>query len=264
MGCLSGRTRIFGILADPIHHVKTPEMMNTLLARHGVDAALVPFHVRPEGLGALVGGLRRMENFGGFIATVPHKTAMLGLCDEVAPDARRIGAVNCVRRDRDGRMIGAMLDGTGFVEGLRRSGHAVAGRSALLVGAGGAGKAIAFALAAAGVARLGIANRTPERAAALWMSVAEAHPGLDVAPVSDDPTGFDIVVNATSLGMRSDDPMPLDAEKLDTGQLVAEIVMEPGTTPLLAAATRRGCAVQPGRPMLAAQIALMAEHMRAI
>ena len=119
---ITGHTRLFGILADPIAHVKTPQVMAEVFARHGVDGVLVPMHVAPDGLRQALDGLRMMRNFGGFIATVPHKPAMLGLCDAVEGDAARIGAVNCVRRDDDGRMIGAMLDGIGFVAGLRQAG----------------------------------------------------------------------------------------------------------------------------------------------
>lgn len=261
---ITGRTRIYGILADPIGHVKTPEVMNALLARHGVDGVLVPFHVTPEGLGTLMAGLRRMENFGGFIATVPHKTAMLDLCDTVTPEARLIGAVNCVRRDPGGSMIGAMLDGIGFVEGLRGAGHDPAGLSVHLAGAGGAAKAIAFALADAGIARLAIANRSPDKAEALVAALAAAHPGLDVATAGPSPAGHDLVVNATSLGMRPGDPPPLDLAGLAPGQLVAEVIMDPARTPLLEAAAARGCRTHPGAPMLASQIELMARHMGAL
>ncbi|MFC6491294.1 shikimate dehydrogenase family protein, partial [Nitratireductor sp. GCM10026969] len=135
---ITGRTRIYGILADPIHHVKTPQVMNALLRRHGVDGVLVPFHVAPGGLQDLLHGLRRTGNFGGFIATVPHKTAMLRLCDRVSSAAEMIGAVNCVRREADGSLSGTMLDGIGFIEGLRAAGVEPRGLSAYLAGAGGA------------------------------------------------------------------------------------------------------------------------------
>ena len=107
---ITGRTRVYGILADPIHHVKTPEAMHLVFARHGVDGVLVPIHVTAAGLSGMIAGLRQMRNFGGFIATVPHKPAMVELCDEVDAHARLIGAANIVRREPDGRMVGAMLD----------------------------------------------------------------------------------------------------------------------------------------------------------
>jgi shikimate dehydrogenase len=261
---ITGRTRIYGILADPIHHVKTPEVMNALFARHGVDGVLVPFHVTADGLATLLSGLRRMENFGGFIATVPHKTAMLDLCDVAEPEARLIGAVNCVRREPGGSMTGAMLDGIGFVEGLRAAGYDPAERSVYLAGAGGAAKAIAFALAGAGIARIAIANRSRDKAEALGAALAAARPDLPVSVAGFSPEGEDLVINATSLGMRPDDPPPLDLGALQADQVVAEVIMDPERTPLLKAAAARGCRTQPGRPMLASQIELMARHMRAI
>ncbi|GJE02942.1 shikimate dehydrogenase family protein [Methylobacterium isbiliense] len=263
MRAITGTTRVYGILADPIYHVKTPEVMNALFARAGVDGVLVPFHVAPDGLAAAVEGLRRMHNFGGFIATVPHKTAMLDLCDEVSPDARGVGAVNCVRRDPDGRMIGTMLDGLGFVAALRASGEDPAGKRVCLAGAGGAASAIAFALAGAGIAHLTVVNRTPARTDGLLARLAVAYPGLSLAT---DPGGgtHDILVNGTSLGMRADDPLPLDPALLAARPFVAEAIMEPEITPLLAAAEAAGCRVQRGRPMLDCQIVLMAQHMGAL
>ncbi|GJD50867.1 Shikimate dehydrogenase (NADP(+)) [Methylobacterium crusticola] len=259
---ITGTTRIYGILADPIHHVKTPQVMNALLARAGIDGVLVPFHVAPDGLAGAVDGLRRMRNLGGFIATVPHKTAMLGLCDEVAPEARLVGAVNCVRRDPDGRMVGTMLDGLGFVAALRACGEDPRGRRACLAGAGGAASAIAFALAGAGVAHLTVVNRTAARTDALLARLRAAHPGLSLA--TQAAPGHDLLVNGTSLGMRPGDPLPLDASLLADRPFVAEAIMEPETTPLLAAAEAAGCRIQRGRPMLEGQIALMAGHMGAL
>ncbi|MEH6772699.1 MAG: shikimate dehydrogenase [Cereibacter changlensis] len=261
---ITGHTRIFGILADPIHHVKTPEVMNALLCRHGVDGVLVPFHVAPDGLAALVAGLRAQQNFGGFIATVPHKPAMLALCDALEPEAARVGAVNCVRREADGRMIGAMLDGIGFVEGLRAAGHDPRGMRAYVAGAGGAASAVAFALAGAGVAALTIANRTEYKARALCTRIAASYPALPLSTDATDVAGQDLVMNATSLGMREGDALPLDAGALHPGQIVAEAIMQPAMTPLLLAAQTAGCRIQPGLPMLECQISLMARHMGAI
>ena len=135
---ITGHTQIFGILADPIHHVKTPQGINRLLEARRFDGVMVPIHVGAEGLGAMVDGLRRMNNLGGFVVTVPHKTAMPALCDELTPAAQRIGAVNVVRRTGDGRLVGGMLDGEGFVAGLRSEGIEPAGLATYLAGAGGA------------------------------------------------------------------------------------------------------------------------------
>lgn len=261
MNEITGTTRICAILADPIHHVKTPQGINRLIQARGVDGVMVPIHVTAGNLAAVVAGLRGMNNLDGFVVTVPHKTAMLALCDEVTPAAAQIGAVNVVRRRADGRLIGDILDGEGFVAGLRREGIEPAGCSVYLAGAGGAANAIAFALAKAGVGRLAIANRTRAKAADLVDRVAEAYPNLPLAVGTDDPSGHDLVVNGTSLGLRPGDALPCDASRLEPSQIVAEIIMQPAETPLLLAAKRTGCRIHYGAPMLACQIELMAAFM---
>jgi shikimate dehydrogenase len=260
---ITGKTRLFGILADPIYHVKTPQTMNAVFDRFGLDCVLVPFHVPPSGLPALVEGLRKTQNFGGFIATVPHKPAMLDLCDEVTDAARHIGAVNCVKRTEDGRMVGAMLDGIGFVEALRSRGVSVSGMSVFLIGAGGAASAIAFALADADVRHITISNRSAARAAELRERLATVYPGLSLSIADPDIERHDLIVNGSTLGMQATDACPVDFTRLHARQLVADAIMEPAMTPLLTAAQSKGCAIFPGKPMLDSQILLMARHMGA-
>lgn len=258
---ITGNTQIFGILADPIHHVKTPQRINQLFAERQIDGVMVPLHVKPEGLAQAVQGLRMQQNLGGFIVTVPHKTAIVALCDDLTPEARLIGAANVVRRTTDGRLIGGMLDGEGFVNGLRSQGLDPAKRSTYLAGAGGAASAIAFALARAGVSRLTIANRTADKAQQLIDRIAVLHPSLNLVVGSENPADHDLVVNATSLGLHPSDALPLDVERLQPSQIVAEIIMQPAQTPLLVAAEKKGCRIHFGAPMLACQIELMAEFM---
>jgi len=257
---ITGRTRIWGILADPIHHVKTPQALNAIMRERGVDGVMVPMHVSPADLAAFVSGLRRMRNLHGLIVTVPHKTAIFGLCDETSAAARQSEAANAVRIV-DGRLSGTMLDGAGFVGGLRAGGIEPRGMRAYLAGAGGAANAIAFALAEAGVARLTLANRTRAKAEALRARVAEAYPALQVEVGGADPAGHDLLVNATSLGLAEGDPLPFSVEGIGPGQTVAEVIMQPAVTPLLAEAAARGCRTHPGRPMLDSQLTLMADFL---
>ncbi|GAW33534.1 shikimate dehydrogenase [Roseovarius sp. A-2] len=264
MTTITGHTRVYGILADPIHHVKTPQVFHALARDEGIDAILVPFHARPEGVARLMDGLRAAENFGGFIATVPHKTTMLNLCDTVTEEAAQVGAVNCVRREADGRMVGAMLDGIGFVEGLRGAGIAPEGMRSYVAGAGGAASAVAFALAGAGVKSLTVTNRTRSKAEALCTRIAQTYPNLTLSTDPLDLAEQDLIMNATSLGMKPDDAMPLDTSQLHTGQVVAEAIMDPEMTPLLKAAKAAGCRIHTGLPMLQNQIRLMAQHMGAL
>ena len=261
MTTITGRTRVFGILGDPIHQVKTPQFINPLFESQGLDGVMVPLHVEPAALAVTLQALRGIRNFDGFIVTVPHKIAVVPLCDELTTEARQVGAVNAVRRTADGRLIGTILDGDGFVHGLRAAGIEPAGQSVYLAGAGGAANAIAFAVAKAGVRRLTIANRSADKARSLLHRVVAAFPSLEGAVGTDDPSGHDLVVNATSLGLRPGDALPLDTGRLEARQIVAEIIMDPAVTPLLAAAAARGCRTHAGAPMLAGQIQLMAAFM---
>lgn len=257
---ITGQTKIYAVIGDPISQVRTPEVINQLFTQNGTDAVLVPIHVAPENLAAVLNSFRAMKNLGGFVATVPHKRAVAALCDELGDAGRAIGAVNAVRRNEDGRFVGNMYDGAGFVTGLRVQGHDPAGHRALLVGAGGAAAAIAFALVEAGVTSLTIANRTPSKAEEIVARVTKHFPNRPIGVGAADPTGYDLVINATSLGMKASDPLPLDTSLLLPGMTVAEVIMKPETTPLLAAAKARGCAVHYGRHMLDEQVVLWIAH----
>jgi shikimate dehydrogenase len=251
---VTGRTSVLAIIADPVEQTRAPLLVNAELARRGHDAVMVPFRVRRHDLARAVAGLRTLETFKGGVVSMPHKSGMLELLDDASPDARLVGACNVVRRDAGGRLIGTMLDGEGFVAGLRSAGHDVRGKRVFLAGAGGAAAAIAFALGKHGATSLAIHNRTTARAETLAVRVAAAFPGVQVGSSGPSPTGCDLVVNATALGMRPGDALPLDATALAPGMLAAEIVMQPATTPFLTEAGRRGCAIHRGEPMLAAQI----------
>jgi shikimate dehydrogenase len=258
---ITGNTRLYGIVADPVSQVKTPQTMRKVFDQRGTDGVLVPMHVTPENLPAFVQGLRGVLNFGGMIATVPHKTAMVDLCDDITPAARLVGAVNIVRRNVDGSLSGDILDGQGFLGGLRQQDIEPKDLRVFLSGAGGAAKAIAFALADAGVARLDLYNRTQAKVQDIITRLQAVYPMVAMAAVGASPVGYDLLINATSLGMRPEDPFPFDVSGLSAEQIVAEIIMTPTLTPLLAAAQEKGCRIQYGLPMLECQIELMADFM---
>lgn len=264
MNEITGKTKLYAIVADPILQVKTPQNLNRLFAQRGIDAVMVPMHVPADGLEGWVAAMRGVRNLGGMVVTVPHKTAIARLCDALTPAAAMVGAVNVVRREPDGKLVGDILDGRGFVAGLRASGIEPAGKRAYLAGAGGAASAIAFSLAEAGVSLLTIHNRTQSKAQEILSRLRVAYPGVVMQAGSDDPSGHDLVVNATSLGMAENDPYPLDVTALTSDQTVAEIIMRPEMTPLLIAAQRKGCTIQLGMPMLTGQVELMAQFMGAL
>jgi shikimate dehydrogenase len=259
---ISGKTHLTMILAHPIAHVRTPQAINELASQRGIDAVMVPVDVAPSDLGAVVGALRSIRNLDGIVVTVPHKTSIAQFCDALSERALQAGAVNVIKRETDGRLVGDMFDGLGFAVGLERAGIELRSRRAFLAGAGGAANAIAFALAERGVSVLSIYNRTHAKAENLATRVAAAFPHVRIeATDSADPTGHDLIVNATSLGLKPTDALPIDISKLEPDMIVAEVIMQPETTPLLETAKRRGCRTQPGRAMLTSQLELIADHL---
>jgi shikimate dehydrogenase len=261
-GEITGNTRVYVHIAHPSSHVRTPQTFNAAFRERGIDAVAVSIDVAPEDLHALMAGIRGWRNLGGIGVTIPHKQAIAHECDEVVGLARQIKAVNAIRREPDGRLIGTNTDGSGFIQGLRREGRDPTGLRALLVGTGGGGRSIAWALADAGVAELAIANRTRARAEELAAEIASVYPGVPVHAADPDPAGFGLVVNATPLGMHEGDPQPLPVERLEPGTIVAEIIMSPPRTPLLAAAESRGCVAHPGLPMLTSQVDMVLDFLR--
>ena len=254
---IGGRTKLIGILADPIDHVRTPAVLNPLLEARGADAVVVPLHVDDSGLETLWPGLRALRSLAGLIVTVPHKTTVATLVDAVGEAGRIAGAVNVVRREADGRMVGDTFDGRGFVAGLRANGYEPEGRRALILGAGGAAAAIALALIHSAVEHLRIANRTLERAERLCAQLQSAVPGAPVEAGPADASGFDLIVNATSLGLGPNDPLPCSLDHVGPGTIVADAVMQPPMTAFLSEAEHRGASIQPGLPMLEGQRELL-------
>lgn len=258
---IDGHTRLMGMLGDPITQVKTPQAINPIFEALGENITCIPIHVRAGELEQAWAGLKSMQNFVGFSVTIPHKNRAYELCDSVDPAAKRVGAVNVVRREPDGQFRGYQFDGVGFVKGLESQGHEIAGRSCLLLGAGGAAAAIAFALIDAGANSLRIANRSAEKAEALSAAINAEYKG-DIARVdSPNPAYGDIIVNATSLGLNADNPLPLDPTLLDDSMLVADVVAQPEITRLLIEARKRRSKTHSGIHMVKHQVELIARHL---
>jgi shikimate dehydrogenase len=196
----------------------------------------------------------RLTNVHGALITMPHKVATLELVDQASVSARIAGACNAVRIDERGAMIGDMFDGEGFVRGLSRKGRRVAGASALVAGCGGVGSAIAASLAKAGVSRLGLYDAFPQAMNGLSERLKAHYANLEVTAGAADPAGYDIVINATPLGMKNDDPLPMNVDRIAPSTFVGEVVMKEEITPFLAAVRAKGCDYQVGTDMLFEQI----------
>jgi shikimate dehydrogenase len=235
-------------VGDPLTTAKSPELLNRLFIEQRADAVCVPFRVEADALLAFVTGARVMKNLAGVLVTMPHKQRMMAFVDDLHPTARQVGALNVIRCDENGRWVGAIFDGLGCVLGMQWEGNHPANKSVLLIGAGGAGRAIAFAVGSAGARSLAIFDVDEGRAKDLAESVAAAT-GCPTRVGAPDPHGHEIVINATPLGMKADDPMPVDANRLEPGTIVVDIINSPDPTALCRAARARGCRTQSGRPM---------------
>lgn len=256
---IDGTTSVLVHLAYPSAHLQTPQRFNPRCAERELNAVLIPWQVAPESLAETMETLRRAESLAGAIVTVPHKETSAALCDRLEGVAQILGVANVIRREPDGTLVGRILDGDGFVGGLHRADVPVARASTLIAGAGGVALAIAAALVESGIARLTVLNRTRSRAEAMIVRLSRLakESGRDVVfdiAETGAATGYDLVINATSLGMHDGDALPLDVQTLTPEMTVAEVVMVPEVTPLLEAAEERGARIVPGKAMIAGQI----------
>ncbi|GJD49510.1 Quinate/shikimate dehydrogenase [Methylobacterium crusticola] len=251
---IRGTTTLIAHLGYPTESFKAPMIYNPYFEKHGIDAVVVPMGVKAEEYPDVFRSLFRLTNIRGALVTMPHKITTVSLLDEVSTTAKIAGSCNAVLRRPDGSLLGDMFDGAGFVRGIQRKGRALEGARVLVVGSGGVGSAIAASLAAAGVAHLGVHDNFPDSAAALAGRLREHYPALGITTGSKDPAGYDVVVNATPLGMKEGDPLPVDVARIDPGTFVGEVVMKQEFTPFLRAAQEKGCPIQVGTDMLFEQI----------
>ncbi|MEV0188300.1 shikimate dehydrogenase [Kitasatospora purpeofusca] len=258
---ISGHTRLYAVLGDPIAQAKAPALLNRLFAANGVDAVLVPVHAPADRLDEVVRGLKAVANLDGLLVTVPHKLAMCGHADELSEAAALLGSTNALRREPDGRWYGDNFDGAGFVRGLAAAGHHPARLRVALAGAGGAGLAIAAALLTEGAAALTVTDPDRGRANALLERLGTRWPGR-VTAAPHPPSDIDLAINATPLGLHPADPLPFDPAALAPSALVADIIMTPAETPLLRTATAFGLATHPGIHMLTEQLPLYRSFFR--
>ncbi|MGZ6270181.1 MAG: shikimate dehydrogenase family protein [Candidatus Limnocylindrales bacterium] len=251
---ISGRTTLVAHLGYPTDAFTSPLIYNPWFEKNDIDAVVVPMGVMAKDYPDFLTSLFRLTNIRGALVTMPHKVTTIGLVDEITPTAAIAGATNAVLLQEDGTLLGDQFDGEGFVRGVLRKGFHLAGRRALVVGSGGVGSAIAASLAAEGVSALGLYDARADSAEALAGRVRRHYPAIDVTTGSNDPAGYDVVVNATPLGMSPGEPLPVDVGRIPSGAFVGEVVMAQRMTPFLRAAADRGCSIQVGSDMLFEQI----------
>ncbi|BBU29636.1 shikimate 5-dehydrogenase [Burkholderia sp. THE68] len=247
---ISGKTTLIAHLGYPTEAFKAPMIYNPWFDKQGIDAVVVPMGVKPEDYVAFLPHLFKLTNIRGALVTMPHKITTVGLMDEVSPTARIAGACNAILKRPDGTLVGDQFDGAGFVRGVERKGRKLTGARVLVLGSGGVGSPIAASLAAAGVAELAVFDTNTPSVEGLASRLREHYPQLVVRTDTKDPAGFDVIVNATPLGMKETDPLPFDIDRIAPETFVGEVVMKSEYTPLLRAAKDRGCAVQVGTDML--------------
>jgi shikimate dehydrogenase len=256
----SGATRLYVIIGDPIAQVRAPAGVSEAFVARGHDAILVPVQVAPADVSDFMSLASRLKNLDGLVATIPHKFACYQACASATARGHFLRAVNLIRRRADGSWHGDMTDGLGFVGAARAKGIDPRGMRALLVGAGGAGSAIALALVEAGVSEIAIHDDAADRRDRL---IAELNGvGKGRARIgNDDPAGYDFVANATPAGMKEGDPLPVDVARLAPSTYCGCVITKPEVSPFIAAARKIGCVTATGTDMYRQQESIMLDFL---
>lgn len=257
---LSGETRLFPIIGDPIRYAKSPERLTSGFATRGHNGLCVPMQVSEGNLERVMHGLTLIPNVDGLLITMPHKFTAYQYCVTSSERARLLKGVSVMRRNADSSWHGDMLDGLAFVKAQKDQGAQPEGARVLLIGAGGAGSAIAITLLESGVRKLIIHDANDARVAELMALVADLGRGR-VTAGPPNPTGCDMVCNATPLGMNGGDPLPVAADLLTPTMFVGDVIAGHGETPFLSAARAAGCKTANGDQMVEAVQEMMLDFL---
>ena len=257
---ISGTTDVYLILGDPVEQVRAPESFNPIFARMGIDAVLVPVHVAPENLNAFVKTAFMAKNIKGMWVTIPHKAPIMDVLDRYDDLGRIAGAVNAVRRNADGQIEGGLFDGEGFVAALSYFNIAYAGKRVLILGAGGAAAAIGASMACTlagspvgASAEVAFYDPVAGKAQAVAARIGASARARVFTVDSNDPAGFDVVINASLLGLKAADPLPCDVSRMEPHTALVDILMKNQPTPFVRAARQRGLVAHPGFEMMIQQ-----------
>jgi shikimate dehydrogenase len=251
---ITGNTSIIAHIGYPTESFKAPMIYNPYFEKYDIDTVVVPMGCKAEDFAAFLPAVFSMSNIRGALITMPHKITTLEMLDEISTTAKIAGSCNAVKRNGAGKLVGDMFDGEGFARGVERKGQIIEGKSILVVGCGGVGSAIAASLAKREPQTVKLFDVNKGACEALGERLRKHYPKIKILIGSNDPDGCDIVVNATPLGMKVGDPMPMDVNRIAPTSFVGEVVMKNETTAFLGAAIKRGCKVQVGLDMLFEQI----------
>jgi shikimate dehydrogenase len=247
---INGHTQLIAHIGYPTKTFKSPMIYNPWFEKNEINAVVVPMGVLADDYPTFLESVFRLTNIRGALITMPHKVTTMSLVDEITPTASIAGACNAILKREDGSLLGDQFDGAGFVRGVERKGRPIRNARALVLGGGGVGSAIAASIAAAGASEIALFDTNTTAVESLAERLRKHYPMLVVRTGSKDPAGFDIIVNATPLGMNEDDPLPFDIDRVDPSTFVGEVVMKAEYTPMLRAAKKKGCMVQVGTDML--------------
>ena len=257
---ISGTTDVYLILGDPVEQVRAPESFNPIFASMGIDAVLVPVHVAPQNLNAFVKTAFMAKNIKGMWVTIPHKAPIMDVLDSCDDLGRIAGAVNAVRRNAAGQIEGGLFDGEGFVAALDYFNIAQAGKRVLILGAGGAAAAIGASMACKPVgssvgasAEVAFYDPAAGKAQAVAARIGASAQARVFTVDSSDPAGFDVVINASPLGLKATDPLPCDVSRMEPHAALVDILMKNQPTPVVRAARQRGLVAHPGFEMMIQQ-----------
>ena len=257
---IDGNTELIAHIGYPTHSFKSPLIYNPYFEKEGINALVVPLGCQAEHYPAFLKSVFQLTNIRGALITMPHKVTTVGLLDSVTPTVKVAGACNAVKLDAQGRLVGDMFDGAGFVRGVQRKGFNLSGKRVLVVGTGGVGSAIAASLAAENISAITLFDVNTASCESLAQRLVNEYPHIQVKTGSNDPDGHDLVVNATPMGMNEGDPLPMDVLRIAPETFVGEVVMRTEMTAFLLAAQERGCRVQVGSDMLFEQIPAYLEY----
>jgi shikimate dehydrogenase len=259
---LNGRTRLFPLLGDPVIHARSPEWLSNHMAKREMNVVSLPMEVPHGSLRAVLTGLAATRNVDGVCLTMPHKIDGFELCTTVSKTSRLLGVVSALRRNADGSWHGHTTDGDAFARAQIAHGAKIEGARVLVLGAGGAGCAIVISMLEAGAKQVVVHDVDPARARRIVDLLIEGS-GDRVRVGSNDPTGFNVVCNATPLGMAEGDPLPVEGALLTSDMFVGDVIAGHGETPLMKAARSAGCRTADGDAMVVAVLDIMCDFLDA-